>query len=296
MAPRITRLRPSNLRTPSSAPIIKPTRTTYRGIRKPASPLPAGHVLNSPRYSPSPSPRMANMPGTFPPTSPRKWTTKPLLPFRKTHQFRKYGAYLRFPGAGFLESRLRKIIETEMLGVLRDKVKELKTENEKLRRDWAMQIEVQDRRIRGEGEEYDGEGGIREEWNEQLRRWVAARDRGVVMEEVWRMEAVYEQARERGDEWKERSRRWKVRCRDVEGRLAGMEGQMEVLRGQVEGLTGGGEVEEEAEGIDEGDDDAGDVQERDELEAQFDRDKAVAAAQAPTMNSGRMLRSRGMRG
>ncbi|KAI4281285.1 MAG: hypothetical protein L6R38_003810 [Xanthoria sp. 2 TBL-2021] len=285
MAPRKDN---SGRRTPSSAPILAPTKTSYRVKRKPASPLPAGNVLNSPRYSPSPSPGSGSgrrMPGAFP-RDPSKWMTKPLLPFRRVHQFRPYGVYLQFPGAGFLESRLRKKIEGEVLGVLRCRIRDLEAENERLRRDWTIQVELQDR---GHGEEYVEEGGKKAEYFDQLRLLTGARDRRAVMHEVWRMEHLLDRAVEKGEGWKRKAESWKKRSRDVEARYADLKRQVEVLKAQLDALTS-------AEDGNEDDEDRDDEEEQmtRDLEAQFERD--VAAPTPATINPGRILRSRGLRG
>ncbi|KAL9041270.1 MAG: hypothetical protein Q9180_001397 [Flavoplaca navasiana] len=281
MAPQHTS---SGRRTPSSAPILKPVKTSYRVKRKPASPLPVGHVLNSPRYSPSPSPRMANMPGAFPRKASR-WITKPLLPFRKVHQWRPYGVYLQFPGAGFLEARLRRKIEGEVLIPLQSRMADLEEENAKLRRDWTVQVEMQDR---GKGEEYDEErDGDKALFYDQIRRLTGAQDRRTVMHEVYRMEFMCERAVEKREEWKENAEQWKRRSRDVEGRYGELKRKMEALKKQLDILTGVGEEDK-----DEGEDD-GEERMRRELDAQFERD---AAALAPTNDTGRILRSRGRRG
>ncbi|KAL8886494.1 MAG: hypothetical protein Q9215_005812 [Flavoplaca cf. flavocitrina] len=279
MAPQHTS---SGRRTPSSAPILKPVKTSYRVKRKPASPLPVGHVLNSPRYSPSPSPRMANMPGAFPREASR-WITKPLLPFRKVHQWRLYGVYLQFPGAGFLEARLRRKIEGEVLIPLQSRMADLEEENTKLRRDWTVQVEMQDR---GKGEEYDEErDGDKALFYDQIRRLTGAQDRRTAMHEVYRMEFMYERAVEKREEWKENAEQWKKRSRDVEGRYGELKRKMEVLKKQLDLLAGVGEEDK-----DEGEDD-GEERMRRELDAQFERDAAALAA--PTNDTGRILRSRG---
>ncbi|KAL8658239.1 MAG: hypothetical protein Q9226_001149 [Calogaya cf. arnoldii] len=294
MAPRRNT---SGRRTPSSAPFLAPVKTSYRVKRRPASPLPNGDVLDSPRYSPSPSPRTANMPGSYP-REPAKWLTKPLLPFRKVHQFRPYGKYMQFPGAGFLETRLRKMIEEEMVGVLRSRVEMLENENERLRRDWVIQVELQDR---GHGELYTEEedGRAKTRKFETLRVLAGARDRGAVMVEVYRLEHQFERALERAESWQKKSDKWKKRSKDVEGRYANVKKQMEALQGQLAALAGAEEEEEQEEDEDEDEDEeADDEEEQRELNTQFERDAAaVAAAQASaTTNPGRGLRSQKRRG
>ncbi|KAI4239835.1 MAG: hypothetical protein LQ349_000082 [Xanthoria aureola] len=274
MAPRIHA--PRRCRTPSSAPIFARIKTSYRVKRKPASPLPAGHVLNSPRYSPTPSPGSGRrMRGAFP-RDPSKWMTKPLLPFRRVHQFRPYGVYLQFPGAGFLESRLRKKVEGE-LEVVRARMKALEAENEMLRRHWTIQVELQDR---GHGEDYEKEGGKKAHYFDQLRLETGARDRGTVRREVWRMERLLDRALEKAEGWKTKANTWKEKTWDVRKQMDLLKAQVAALNTAEEGDENGKYRDDEEEQI------------ARDLEAQFDRDLAVPT----TMNSGRRLRSQGQRG
>ncbi|KAL8925105.1 MAG: hypothetical protein Q9172_002372 [Xanthocarpia lactea] len=267
MAPRKNN---SHCRTPSSAPLLRPTRVSYRIKRQPASPLPPSSVLDSPSYSPPTGSRVPGIP------RPGKYITKPMLPFRRVHQFRPYGVYLRFPGAGFLENRLRRKLEAEMVAPLAAKVQDLENENNALRHHWTIQVELQDR---GNGEHSRGLPEQRSDFEDVMRRLTGAMDRGTVMSELERQEAIAQRLEENCEAMRQNAKEWKEWGRDVERRYKNVKREMAVLKAQLDALTRA-EEEEEEEQI------TGD------LEAQFERD-VMATAAAATVYRGRILRSRG---
>ncbi|KAL8778542.1 MAG: hypothetical protein Q9213_007371 [Squamulea squamosa] len=293
MAPRNDN--PRRRRTPSSAPLLKPTRVSYRVKRKPASPIPPRDVLNSPSYSPSsPGLGSSKVPGAFP--RPGKYIAKPLLPFRRVHQFRPYGAYLRFPGAGFLENRLRRKIEAEVVTPLRARIEGLEAENDALRRHWTIQVELQDR---GNGEVVPWDQ--RSIFEDTMRLLTGAEDQGTVMFEVHRLEDIVERLQmrlERLERQREALRKkakdWNKKCQDVEGRYANVKNEMAALKAQLDLLTGVDDGEEDEDeggnedvGVDEDEEQIGT-----DLKAQFERD-VMAAATATTTHLGMTLRSQG---
>ncbi|KAL8767503.1 MAG: hypothetical protein Q9209_006010 [Squamulea sp. 1 TL-2023] len=269
MAPHIDH---PHRRTPFSAPLLKPTWVSYRAKRKPASPIAPRDVLNNPSYSPSPG-LASKVPGAFP--RPGKYIAKPLLPFRRVHQFRPYGVYLRFPGAGFLKNRLRRKIEAK---------------NDALRRQWTIQVKLQDR-DNGDVVPWDR----RSIDEDDARLLTGAKDRGTVMLEdiVERLQMRLERLERQRETLRKKVEDWEKKCQDIEGRYANMKKEMAALKAQLDLLTDVDDGEEDGDkdgGVDEDEEQRGS-----DLQAQFERD-VMAAATASTTHLMRTLRGQGLRG
>ncbi len=110
-----------------------------------------------------------------------------------------------------------------------------------------------------------------------MRRLTGAMDRGTVMSELERQEAIAQRLEEKCEAMRQNAKEWKDWGRNVERRYKNVKGERAVLKAQLDALTHAEEEEEERI--------TGD------LEAQFERD-VMATAVAATINVGRILRSR----
>ena len=163
-----------------------------------------------------------------------------------------------------------------MVAPLAAKVQDLEKENNALRHHWTIQVELQDR---GNGVHSHGLPEQRSDFEDAMRRLTEAMDRGTVMSELERQEAIAQRLEEKCEAMRQNAEEWKEWGRNVERRYKNVKGEMAVLKAQLDALTHAEEEEEEEERI------TGD------LEAQFERD-IMATAVAATINVGRILRSR----